>query len=601
MRQRRDGAAWRQLVALVRPWRGLLMLVAVGVLLSAVLELVPLLVIRRIVDEHLVPRQRQGLLPLAWQYLGATAGVALVGFGTAYLTMIAAQGALHALRVRLFAHLQQLPLEFFDRTPLGDIISRCTADIETLDTLFSSSVSSVVADVSRLVTVSIAMLVLSPPLFGVTALVIVPVVLTTNFFRVRVRLAEGANRRAIGLLNTHLQETLGGVEVIRAFGAEAVFVARFRGALQQALAAFNCATIYSATYSPLMGILAALSIALLLWAGVQPGFAAWHISIGTLTAFVLLFGRFFKPITSLGDEWQTVQSALSGAERVLEILALPAAPPPASPAPLADDSAIVLRDVVFGYAPNRAVLHGIHLEVRAGEQVAIVGRTGAGKSSILHLLGGLYAPWSGTVRVTGCEPRHLDEVQRRRVLGVVPQAVQLFSGTVRENLALGDATISLDAVQRAAQIAGADEFIQALPQGYDTPLGSSGGRGAGVQLSSGQRQLLALARALVWQPRVLLLDEATAALDSHSEALFRHALRDGTKARGLAILTVAHRLATAREADRVVVMEAGRIVEMGSPAELLNRNGRFAALVELEAAGWDWQDAPVLVEPAQSG
>jgi ATP-binding cassette subfamily B protein len=239
--------------------------------------------------------------------------------------------------------------------------------------------------------------------------------------------------------------------------------------------------------------------------------------------------------------------------------------------------------VDFGYRPNRPVLRGVSLVAQPGEHIVLVGRTGAGKSSVLHLLGGLYAPWRGTARVAGADPTSLTDDQRRRTMGVVQQVVQLFRGTVFDNLTLGDRSVSPQAVQRAAAITGADAFIQALPQGYDTPLGGD------VQLSAGQRQLLALTRALVWEPAVLLLDEATAAVDSTSEAAIRTALRAAIMGTGRAVLTVAHRLATAQEADRVLVMDAGQIVEVGPPDELIRRGGRFAALLELEAAGWDWQ------------
>jgi ATP-binding cassette subfamily B protein len=253
-----------------------------------------------------------------------------------------------------------------------------------------------------------------------------------------------------------------------------------------------------------------------------------------------------------------------------------------------------MRDVVFGYVEGKPVLHGVSFAVRPGEHVALVGRTGAGKSSVLHLLGGLYAPWSGTVRVAGRDPRAMDADERRQALGVVPQVVQLFSGTVRENLTLDAAgageNSELDkaALQRAVSIAGADGIVRTLPQGYATPL-AGGGRGAGVQLSAGQRQLLALARALVHDPAVLLLDEATAAVDGASDAAFRAALREAVLAGGRAVVTVAHRLSTAREADRVIVMESGRSLEAGPPEDLIATGGRFAALVALEEAGWAWE------------
>jgi ATP-binding cassette subfamily B multidrug efflux pump len=254
-------------------------------------------------------------------------------FATEYLTAIVAQRVLRSVRVQLFAHLQRLPMSYYDRTPLGDTISRCTADVEAVSTLFSTvsagggggggtSGSTVLMGVVRLITIGVAMVVLSPLLSLVAALTVVPVVVVARFFQIRVRAAERANRRAIGMQNTHLQEALGGVEVIRSFASEAAFISRFRVALRDGLVAFNRATIYSAIYTPLMIILAGLAMALVLWLGIAtPGpLSSLDISIRTFTAFILLFQRFFVPISSLGNEWQTVQAALSGLERIFQVL-----------------------------------------------------------------------------------------------------------------------------------------------------------------------------------------------------------------------------------------------------------------------------------------
>jgi ATP-binding cassette, subfamily B, multidrug efflux pump len=598
---------------MLTPWRRWLALVGASVLLGAVLELVPPLLVKQIVDAHLALGRSEGLLWIAALYLGATAAVQAMGFLTEYLTATVAQGVLRTLRVRLFAHLQALPLGFYDRTPLGDLISRCTADVDTVSKLFTTATiggavassggvasgtsgAMVLLGVVRLATIAAAIVALSPRLSLVAALAAVPVGLVTRYFQVRVRDAERASRRSVGLQNTHLQETLGGVEVIRALGREAALIARFRAALREGLAAYNRATVYSALYVPLMVILSALAMALVLWVGVagQGLLASLDVSLGTLTAFVLLLQRFFVPMMTLGNEWQTVQAALAGLERIFQVLALPAEKPaPGSHRQLPSRSraAIEMREVCFGYLPDRPVLRHVSLAAQPGEHIVLVGRTGAGKSSVLHLLGGLYTPWSGTVRVAGADPASLTDEERRRALGVVLQVVQLFRGTVFDNLTLGDGAVSREAIERAAAIAGADAFIEALPQGYETLLGS------GIQLSAGQRQLLALTRALVWDPAVLLLDEATAAVDSASEAAVRAALRAAVAGSGRAVLTVAHRLATAQDADRVLVLEAGRIVEAGPPDELIRRGGRFAALLELEAAGWDWQTDGRAVRP----
>jgi ATP-binding cassette subfamily B protein len=511
-----------------------------------------------------------------------------------YLAATIAQGVLSRLRVRLVAHIQRLPISHLDRTPVGDLISRCTSDVEALDTVFSSGVAVLVANLVRLLTLTVGMLILSPALTLVAGLVAPPLVITLRFLQIRVRQSERATRIAIGALTARLQESLRGIEVIRAFGRESEAAGGFRQVLSGALTASNRATRFSALYTPVTAILSSLAVAALLWAGTRPTFEAFGISLGTLAAFLILLQRVFQPITALGEEWQTVQGAMAGAERIFATLALApedAGPITMHPANSGERPPIHLSDVVFGYAEGQPVLHRTSLVVNASEHVALVGRTGAGKTSALQLLAGLYVPWAGTVRIAGRDPALLEESERRKLLGVVPQVVQLFSGTVLENLTLGDASVPEAAVFEAARIAGADAFVRTLPMGYQTLLSSSSG-GRGTQISAGQQQLLALARALVHRPAVLLLDEATAAIDGVSDAAFRAALRRSVLSKGCAVLTVAHRLSTAVEADRVIVLEKGSIVEEGAPSELVGRAGRFAALLELEAAGWDWRSGP---------
>src|SRR5215475_9111080 len=457
------GIPLRQVWAMLTPWRWSVLLVGVSVLLGAVLELVPPLLVKQVVDAQLKLGRAEGLLWIAVLYLGATAAVQVMGFVTEYLTAIIAQGVLRSLRVRLFAHLQTLPLSYYDRTPLGDTISRCTADVETVSTLFTTAAAgggvaagsgqggtsgaTVLMGIVRLGTIAAAMVALSPLLSLVAAVAVVPVVLVTRSFQVRVRDAERANRQAVGLQNTHLQEMLGGVEVIRALGSEAVFIARFRAALRDGVAAHNRATVYAALYIPMMVMLSTLAMALVLWVGVagQGMLASLDLSLGTLTAFVLLLQRFAVPMMTLGNEWQTVQAALAGLERIFQVLALPseASAPEGPRQPYSrDNAAIAMQGVVFGYLPNHPVLRGVSLAAQPGEHLVLVGRTGAGKSSILHLLGGLYTPWSGTVRVAGADPTGLTDDERRRALGVVLQVVQLFRGTVFDNLTLGDGSVS---------------------------------------------------------------------------------------------------------------------------------------------------------------
>ena len=581
----------RQIVAALRPWRVPLLFAVACATGGALLELAPPLLLRAIVDDHLARRQLAGLLQLAVLYLATTLGIQCAGFVVNYLIAIVAQGSLHALRIRLLAHLQRLPFSYYDRAPVGDTIARATADVEAVDALFSSGVAGLATDALRLGTIAVAMVALSPGLAALSAVVIPPLALLTRFFQLRVRAAEGRHRRAIGDLNAHLQETLSGNEMVRAFGRESYFAARFRRILDSVLTAFDQTAAYSALYSPVMSLLVASCSAALLWAYARDLFAASAISLGTLTAFVLLFQRFFKPLIALGDEWQSVQGALTGAERIFEVLAIPPEHVPSQRQTLPSSAGgIRMTSVSFGYLAPRPVLRDFSLDVEAGEHVALVGRTGAGKTSTLHLAAGLYAPWQGSVRVGGFDPRAVPVEDRRRVVAVVPQLVQLFSGTIAENLTLGDDTVPPQAIEAACVLAGAADLIHSLPLQLQTVVRGLGG-GGGVQLSAGQRQFLALARALLWEPRVLLLDEATAAIDGASDAAFRSALRTGALARGCAILSVAHRLSTARDADRVAVIGHGRIVEMGAPSVLIRRGGLFAAWVELETAGWHWEDA----------
>ncbi|HEV7662568.1 MAG TPA: ATP-binding cassette domain-containing protein, partial [Chloroflexota bacterium] len=258
-----------------------------------------------------------------------------------------------------------------------------------------------------------------------------------------------------------------------------------------------------------------------------------------------------------------------------------------------DHALVQVRDVVFGYVKHRPVLRGVGFDIAPGEQVALVGRTGAGKSSLLHLVAGFYAPWAGSVHVMGVDPRAVDEDQRRRLVGVVPQTVHLFSGSIFDNLSLGDSGVTQSQVEAATHLVGMHAFVSSLARGYATRLGGVG-RGDGMQLSAGQQQLLALARALIWDPRVILLDEATSSVDSASDAIFRDALRRVVRERGKAVLTIAHRLSTARDADRVLVLDHGRLIESGQPDQLIGKGGRFAVMLELEASGWDWRPGAIV-------
>lgn len=591
MKHRQPSLA-RKLARLVRPWRWMLLVVGLCIVASALVELVPPFLVRHVVNTNLVPHRTNGLVLAGVVYLLAVAADAVFTFVYAYLAARVSQQAIAALRVRLFAHEMALPVSYFDRTPIGEVISRSTADVETVDDLFTDGIATLVGQLVPLVAVIGAMLVLSPMLTAVAAIVMPPLLVIIRFLQVRVRDAERQTRVAVGRLNVELAEVVGGVETLRAFGREETFVARFRRALRRTLTAQAQSVKFNAFFAPVSGIFAATVIAALIWVGAGHTLTSLGVSLGTLIAFVLLFQNFFAPIVALGDQWQSVQAAIAGAERVFEVLDLPADSRSADgseTATAASANGIELAHASFAYTAGRDVVRDVSFAVGPGEHVALVGRTGAGKSTIVSLLGGLYAPTAGAIRVNGRDPRQLGDDERRATLGVAPQSLQLFGATVRDNVTLFDPATSEAAIDRAVDLAGIRRIVEELPDGLETPL-SGEGRGGGAVLSAGQRQLVGLARTLVADPPILLLDEATAAIDGASDATFRAALHEAARTRGCAIVTVAHRIATAREADRVIVLDDGRIVEQGPPSELIAAGGSFAALAELEAAGWDWQD-----------
>ncbi|MCP4378096.1 MAG: ABC transporter ATP-binding protein, partial [bacterium] len=382
---------WR----LLRSWRKQIAVIIVSILAAEALAVIPPLVLRRILDDYLAVGVAEGLLVLAALYLAATIAAEAMRFVVTYSTAYVAQHVLRDLRVRLFAHLQRLPLSFYDSTPLGDVISRCTADVDTVDTLFSSGVANLVLRLAQVAAAFAAMTTLSLKLSLLSLLVIPPLAAITRFFQVHIRQAERRRRQAIGMLNVHLQETLSGIDVVRAFGREAAFTARFRRALQEAVAAFWGSESYNMFYAPLLAVIVATCSALFLWIGTGGAGAAWGLSIGTIAAFILLFQRFFEPIRNLGEDWQTVQGALSGIERIVQVLQIPADTPPQSTAASRHSERelpVSVQNVVFGYGPERPVVDNVSITVQAGEHLALVGRTGAGKSSLIHLICGLYAP-----------------------------------------------------------------------------------------------------------------------------------------------------------------------------------------------------------------
>jgi ATP-binding cassette subfamily B protein len=478
---------------------------------------------------------------------------------------------LHALRIKVFAHLQRLGVDYYENEMAGRIMTRMTTDIDALSQLLQHGLVNALVNLVTFVGVGVALVVINPRLALVTATILPPLVIATLWFRAQSTKAYEAARERIAAVNANLQEGLSGVRVSQAFVREE----RNQEQFDEVAAEYRDARVHAqrlvATYFPFVDFLSAIAASVVLGAG-SAFVAQGSMEVRDLIAFLLYLSLFFAPIQQLSQVFDSYQQARVAIQRIGELLATPTTVPPASdPVPVPRlRGEIVLEGVHFRYA--NAVddaLRGVNLAVHPGETVALVGETGAGKSTVLKLVARFYDPTQGDVRVDGVPVRDYDPVAYHQQLGVVPQEAFLFAGTVRDNIAYGRAGATDAEVEAAARAVGAHDFIASLPGGYLQWVSERG-----RSLSSGQRQLIALARAHLVDPAILLLDEATSNLDLRTEAKVQAAM--GVAAHGRTTILIAHRLQTARLADRIVVIDAGRVVEEGTHDELLARGGRYA-------------------------
>jgi ATP-binding cassette subfamily B protein len=482
---------------------------------------------------------------------------------------------LYALRIKVFAHLSRLGLDFYERELGGRILTRMTSDIEALSQLFQQGIVNLVASGLTAAGVAIVLFVLDWRLALAALAVVPPLLVLTVWFRRASDRAYLRIRDKVAMVMARLQESLSGARVVAAFAREDRNFCEFRATAGEHLDARLEGNRLSATYFPTVEFLGQVATALVVVYGAGL-IRAGSLSAADLIAFILYLNLFFAPVQQLSQVFDTYQQARAAAVKLGELLATPVSTPEA-PAALVPDhlsGALGLEAVRFRYGETDGpgwALDGVDLAICPGETVALVGRTGAGKSTIVKLLARFYDPTAGRVTADGSDLRLLSLPAYRRQIGLVPQEAHLFSGTVRDNIAYGRPDATDAEIADAARAVGADEFIAGLPAGYDTPILERG-----RSLSSGQRQLLALARARLVDPAVLLLDEATSNLDLRSEA--RVAAAMGTLSRGRTTIIVAHRLATAARADRIVVLAGGRVIEEGSHAALLAQRGVYAAM-----------------------
>src|SRR3989441_6392036 len=561
-----------ELARLTKPYKVRTASSVVSLLAATATALAPPFLAKYAVDDGI----RKHDLGLLWWIVGAFVLAGLLNWAMSYvqtyLTGWVGERILADLRIALFRHLQRLSLGFYERNRAGVIISRLTNDVEAIDQLVTDGVTSLVQNSLTLIGTAILLFVLDWRLALATLAVIPLMSLATVIFRVRSTRAYRAVRERLGLVTATLAEDIAGIRIVQAFTRESTNTRNFKAVTERYRDSNMETVVLNALYFPFVDLLSSIALAVVLGYGGHLYFNG-DVTLGTLFAFMLYVQNFFDPVQQLSQLYNTFLSATAALDKIMDVMdEEPSVLDKPGAAPLSPSHGHVRFDHVrFGYGDGPDVLHGLDLDVPAGTTVALVGHTGAGKSTIAKLLARFYDPREGRITIDGHDLREVTQASLRHQLGIVPQEGFLFAGTVTDNIAFGRPGAPAEDVVRAAETIGAHEFILRLEDGYDTELQERGSR-----LSLGQRQLVALARALLADPRILILDEATSSVDIGTEQKIEQALR--LLLAGRTAFIIAHRLSTIRDADLIVVLEHGRIVEQGSHDELMQKRGLYTSL-----------------------
>ncbi|NOT55993.1 MAG: ABC transporter ATP-binding protein [Deltaproteobacteria bacterium] len=574
-----DLALLRRLWRYVRPYRKQFALSLVCLPVTSAFLLVQPYILKLAVDGYITHNDAHGLAVAGLSFAGALLGEFLFFYWQYQATMAVAQQSLADLRADLFAHLQELPASFFDRNPVGRLVTRLTTDVDAINEAFTAGTLTIFMDLLTLAGIVVIMMSLDLKLALVTLTVLPPLMLILEFFRKRSRDTYRTIRERLARINSFLQETLSGIMVVQLFAQEKKFFAEFHQRNSDFRDANHLSNIYEASLFSLVEAAGSIAVAVMLWYGAsQVGLGL--VALGTLVAFVEYLQKFFVPIREFGTKYTTMQSAMTALERVFQLLDTPVtiASPETPYQPTRVRGQITFEHVWFAYKGEDWVLRDVSFTLEPGQKIALVGATGSGKTTISKLLTRSADTQRGRILVDGVDIREWDLPLLRRQIGVVLQDVFLFAGDVATNITLGRTDITDEALARAAQYVNADRFIAQLPGGYHEPI-----RERGSNLSGGQRQLLSFARALAYDPAILVLDEATSSVDPETEILIQDAM---TKLMaGRTTLVIAHRFSTIQHADRIIVLHKGQVRELGTHQELIDQRGIYWRLYQLQYAG----------------
>ncbi len=580
-----DRTLLRRIIRYLKPYKWWVAVALVMTVGAAYLGPLRPKLVQEAIDIYIVPGDLEGLRYMIVLLVAALVGEGLLAFGRGYLTQWIGQQAIYDLRTKVYRHIQRQSLRFFDRTPVGRLITRTTSDVEALSDVLSAGLVVILGDLFRIAFILYFMFSLNW-ILALVVLAVLPIMVYAVFlFREKVRIQYRETRKQVARLNSFLQEHVSGMSIVQVFNREREEMKRFSGINDDHRAAQIKTIFYFALFWPVVEILGSTALGLVIWFG---GLRAMTgtLTLGVLIAFIQFSRQFFEPIRNLSDQYNTLLSAMAGAERIFGLLdedyEIKEKAQPAAVGRL--DGRIEFRNVWFSYQKELSdgqepnwILRDVSFAVEPGQQVAIVGATGAGKTTVINTLLRFYDIEKGGIYVDGVDIRDMRLSDLRRHVGLVLQDVFLFSGSVSRNLTLDDPRITEADMRRAAELVGADPFIRQLPDGYDQDV-----RERGASLSHGQRQLLSFVRALVYDPEILVLDEATSSVDTETEHLIEEALEKLMA--GRTSLVIAHRLSTIQHSDMILVMHKGRVREQGTHQELLALGGLYRKLYELQYA-----------------